>query len=169
MKRILIALFVTALMVATVAATSTDARASITKTWSEKAVLKAVNAERAKRGLVQLRFNDALVKAARYQARDMAAHHRLSHRSSNGWTLGTRLARFGYGRSGYRSWKVGEDLARARAGTTVAKPVWIVSGWMATDSHRKIILTPAFRHAGVGLRSDGTNVYYVLDLGVRRR
>ena len=69
-------------------------------------------------------------------------------------------------RTGYigdGSWRWGENLARGRGGDGTARSV--VEAWLASGSHRQTLLTGAFEHIGVGLKYDGGQAVWVLQLG----
>ena len=169
MKRALAVLALLIVFTATLAALPSGARAAITITKSERAVLAAVNEERAQRGLHVLRVNTSLAKAARAHVRDMARHSYFSHTSLNGVSASSRVRSFGYGMAGCSSWKAGEVLARATWGASVADPQAVVAGWMRSPGHRKVLLAPSFREVGAGIHSDGNWQYVALDLGRRVR
>jgi uncharacterized protein YkwD len=106
-------------------------------------MLAAVNAARATEGLAPLKFNERLNAAACRQARDLAGRalydvEALSHQGSDGSTLATRLQDAGYG---FRA--AAENLAAG-----VADPQETTRLWLASDGHRRNMLTPAFREAG---------------------
>ena len=144
--------------------------AAVTPTKAEKKVIALVNRERAKNGLAPVKLNPALTRAARAHARQMARRGVLTHRSANGDTVARRLVRHGYKRAGYRSWSVGENVARARTGTLFATPNGTVALWMGSRVHRQVILKAKFRNAGVGIaRSSTGQRYFTLDLGRRIR
>ncbi len=139
-------------------------------TTTEARIVNLINKQRAKRGLRPVRARYDLTRAARVHSRDMARRNRLTHRSASGHWLGTRLRRFDYTRSGYRSWSVGENIAWGRYGTLYATPTAIVAAWMNSYSHRKVILRRVFRDVGIGVaKSDGGRRYFTLDMGRRRR
>ncbi len=144
--------------------------AAVRPTATEKKVISLVNAERAKLGLAPVRFNGNLTRAARAHSAQMAKRGILTHRSANGDTVAKRLIRYGYKRTGFSSWSVGENIARATAGTVSATPEGIVPLWMGSTAHRQVILTAKFRDVGVGVaRSSSGMRYFTLDLGRRVR
>lgn len=139
-------------------------------TTAEAKVIRLVNAERTRRGLKPVLVRWSLTRAARSHASEMAQSGLLTHRSITGDTLGQRLLDFGYSRTGYRSWTVGETVARASAGTLSATPTAIVASWMRSSGHRRVILTSAFRDVGVGITCSASGMrYFTLDLGRRIR
>ncbi len=139
-------------------------------TRTEARIISLVNKQRAKRGLRPVRVRYDLTRAARAHSRDVARRNSLTHRSANGDSPGSRLRRYGYTSSGYRSWSVGENIAWGRYGTLHATPTAIVAAWMKSYSHRKVILRKLFRDVGVGVAKSGSGRrYFTLDMGRRRR
>lgn len=107
-------------------------------------MLAAVNAARAAQSLSPLAREARLDAAACRQAKDLGRHalfdvEGLSHRSSDGSELAQRLRDAGYG---FRA--AAENLAAG-----VADPAKVVSLWMASEGHRRNILTGDFREAGM--------------------
>jgi len=143
------------------------ARTSISGLEGE--VLTCVNAQRVAHGLAPVRAQTDLMHAARAHARSMAHQAFFSHDSANGASFGLRLLGHGYVRDGFSGWIVGEDIANARAGTVAATPQGVVLLWMQSAAHRKVILSGAFRDAGIGIHLAGGRLYFTLDLGCRRR
>ncbi len=168
-----------ALIVALIAAaaicfgTLPAAASALTLNKYEAQILKLVNAERAKRDLAPVGINGKLTKAARAHSAEMAAKRYFAHNSANGERWSSRLIRFGYTPSGCRYWKVGENIFWG--GGLAASPVNVVDRWMASTAHRQVILTRAFRGAGIGaVRCDagygscnGPVWFFTLDLGRR--
>lgn len=140
-------------------------------TWHEAKVIKLVNQQRSKRGLEPVRVRYDLSRAARSHSLDMSRCEKLTHRSSNGYSVGKRVRYWGYKSSGYRYWAAGEDIARGKTGTLYNTPEAIVSAWMGSSAHRAVILKGAFRDIGVGVRTSATSGYryYTLDMGRRKR
>lgn len=134
------------------------------------AVLCLVNAERTARGLGPLSPNLRLGVAAQRHADDMVARGFFSHVTPGGSDLADRAAGAGYLR-GATSWELGEDIAAAQPGVS---PQEVVGAWMASPRHREVILTSAFRQAGIGVTNAlphpgaGAGTTIVIDLGTRR-
>jgi uncharacterized protein YkwD len=113
-----------------------------------RSTLCLLNAERSRRGLRKLRLSKRLSKAAKRHARDMVRRNFFSHNSLNGSSFLDRIRRTGYLR-GAGSWMVGENLAWG-AGRR-SSPALTVRAWMHSPGHRRNILTPTFRHIGIGI------------------
>ena len=163
---IIVILFVT--LLAGLAAPA-GASASISLTGLGREVLACVNVERAERGLAPVRPQADLMCAAGAHARSMAHQAFFSHDSANGASFGRRLLGHGYVRDGFAGWSVGENIASVRVGTVPATPQGVVLLWMQSAAHRKVILSGAFRDAGIGIHHAGGRLYFTLDLGCRRR
>jgi uncharacterized protein YkwD len=167
-KTLAVAVIVVALL-GVLAVTPGIAGATVKLTKIERAVMDAVNAERTARGLPALRCSASLTRAARDHARSMAHNAFFSHTGLNGDSVAERVRRHGYGSAGCRVWMVGETLAKATVGAQTPDAEQIVSGWMQSSPHRRVILTRSLRDAGVGVRAGGGWRYYTLDLGRRAR
>jgi len=135
----------------------------------EREVLVCVNAERVARGLARVRPQADLMCAARAHSRSMAHHAFFSHDSLTGASFGLRLLGHGYERDGFAGWSVGENIGSARVGTVAATSRGVVLLWMRSAAHRRVILSGAFRDAGLGVHPAGGTIYFTLDLGWRRR
>ena len=167
MKRLLIVLCLMTMSVLTVAPA---AHASVTLTKPERTLLALINHARAKRSLHRLRMVTTLERASRAHSREMLRRGYFGHNSYNGESVGARLIRFGYKTSGCTSWTVGECIAYGRG--TYGSPKRVFAAWMKSPAHRVIILTKAFRNAGIG-RAKGTyrgtsgTIFFTLDCGRR--
>jgi uncharacterized protein YkwD len=96
-----------------------------------------MNAIRQSRGLAPLRVDYRLVRAARSHSADMMRRQYFAHGSVAG-----RAAR-----AGARGPVFGEDLAW---GTGITAQ-WVVDRWLASPSHRAILLRPGFRRVGIAI------------------
>ena len=103
---------------------------------SELSLLQTMNAVRKSHGLAPLRVDIHLVRAARGHSADMMRRQYFAH----GSVAGRALA------AGARGPIFGEDLAWA-SGITAT---WVVNAWLASPSHRAVLLRPGFRRVGVG-------------------
>ena len=110
---------------------------------TERRVVKLVNRIRARHGLRRLKASRTLAHAASDHTGDMLRADYLSHNSSDGTPMATRVRRY----TGAR-W-VGENIAvttSRRRG--LARRV--VRMWMASPPHRAVLLSPMSRRIGVG-------------------
>jgi uncharacterized protein YkwD len=112
---------------------------------SEASLLRTMNSVRAARGLAPLRVDFRLVRIARGHSADMMRRQYFAHGSiaSRAVTAGARGPFFG------------EDLAW---GTGVTAQ-WVVNHWLASRTHRAVLLRPGFRRVGIAIRY-GTFVGY---------
>jgi uncharacterized protein YkwD len=107
-----------------------------------------IEQERAAAGLDSVAPNRRLAVAASRHAGDMVARRYFGHTSLGGATFVDRIRRTGYlPPSG--GWRAGEILAWTSGDQ--ATPRGIVSAWMGSPEHRRILLDPALSDVGVGL------------------
>jgi uncharacterized protein YkwD len=107
-------------------------------TSPESSLLGTMNAVRQSHGLAPLRVDFHLVRAARSHSADMMRRQYFAHGA-----LGLRTAR-----AGAHGPVFGEDLAWS-SGLTAQ---WVVDHWLASPSHRAILLRPGFRRVGIGIQ-----------------
>jgi uncharacterized protein YkwD len=108
----------------------------------ERKVVRLVNRIRTHHGLRKLRASRTLAHAASDHTGDMLRADYLSHDSKDGTPMATRVRRY----TGAR-W-VGENIAVTSRRRGVARRV--VRMWMASPSHRAVLLSPKSRRIGVG-------------------
>ena len=137
---------------------------SINLKATEERTFTLHNEARKGRGLRPLCVDPKLTKAARSHSRQMVEKGYFSHNSCDGESVGSRLGRFGYGKSIYGENIAGGFRAPAEPGPTLER-------WMDSPRHRANILDGRFRRVGVGTYTgnyDGTNGYimYTVDFGV---
>ena len=104
---------------------------------SESSLLNTMNAVRASHGLPALRIDYHLVRAARGHSSDMLRRQYFAH----GSVAGRAVA------AGAHGPLFGEDLAWA-TGLTAQ---WVVDHWLASPSHRAVLLRAGFRRVGIGI------------------
>ena len=126
-------------------------------------IVELVNARRREANLRPLSVHPTLVACAQQYSAVQAAQSGINHTGPDGSTPGQRLTSCGY------RWKhFGENLA---AGFVTADEV--VTAWMNSPSHRKVLLHAKVTEIGVGTthRDDDPNRYYdyyVLEVGIRK-
>jgi uncharacterized protein YkwD len=108
----------------------------------ERKVVRLVNRIRTHHGLRKLKASRTLAHAASDHTGDMLRADYLSHDSKDGTPMATRVRRY----TGAR-W-VGENIAVTSRRRGVARRV--VRMWMASSSHRAVLLSPKSRRIGVG-------------------
>ncbi len=170
-KLIPAALVAIMLLTVSVAALPSSARA-LDRAANERAMLKLINKARTSRGLAPVRLQKALDRAALAHSREMLSRDYIAHTSWKGASLGTRLARAGYSRTGCRSWSVGEVIGWGKG--AVGTPRAVFRTWMKSSGHRAVILRARWRDVGIGcaggsLRNVSGVAMYSVDFGRRIR
>lgn len=107
----------------------------------QQELLSHLNAERKARGLSALSLSVKLDKAAQGHACDNAKRKSISHTSSDGGTLKTRLRKAGYS---FRT-------AAENTGRGFASGARAVEWWMNSPKHKDNILLRKAREVGVGI------------------
>jgi uncharacterized protein YkwD len=106
-----------------------------------------VNHARSAAGLPLLRSSVVLRHSATYKARRIADCRRFSHRPcGDPFAAAFRQARL----ADRRPWRVGEDLGYGVGRRST--PRYILTRWLASGSHRRVLLNPSMTHIGVRRR-----------------
>ena len=185
MRRFLLGLTITAVLVALGASSVTGSAATSGRSTRavvstrmaslpllQSQVLAAINDLRRKQGLVPLKPNSALAAAAFEQSASMAAHGFFGHASYGGSPFWKRVAAKYTISNG--SWKVGENLVWRSPWLSAQSALEL---WLASPEHRDNLLSPAWREIGLGAVhvSSAPGVYegravtiLTADFGVRR-
>ncbi len=121
---------------------------------SNKQILQAVNAIRAKHRLPKLQLHPSLQKAAREQSKLMAKADKMSHKVGFRQGFSTRLKR-----AGYRG-LAAENIARGQP--TLGR---VLSGWMNSRGHRRNMLHPRMRYFGLSVAKGSGRNYWAMVLG----
>ncbi len=147
-----------ALAVALVACVAAPPATALNAAKAERQIAHCVDRKRERNGLPALRVSKAMTDAARYHARNMAAHDFFDHVDQDGNGPTERVAMFTN-----RKWFVAENIgAGYRDGQKACQ------GWMASSGHRANILDPHYDVFGVGFASGGPmGRYYVQVFGER--
>jgi uncharacterized protein YkwD len=127
----------------------------------QKELLSHLNAERKANGLPSLKLSGKLDKAAQNHACDNAKRKSISHTSSDGGTLKTRLRRAGYA---FRT--AAENTGRG-FGTGARAVQW----WMNSPKHRDNILLRNAREVGVGIAvsaAPDSKLHWIIVVGASR-
>jgi uncharacterized protein YkwD len=148
------------------------ASASITLTQNERTLVSLINGARTSRGLHPVSLNVYLYYAAKAHSREMIRDGYFSHYSYSGATYATRIASYGYTRTGYSSWSVAEIIGYGKG--LLGTPQAIFRAWMKDSTHRAVILTKRWRDVGVGevtgtFRGVSNVQMYTVDFGRRTR
>jgi uncharacterized protein YkwD len=123
------------------------------RTHTARQLVVLINHARVARGLRPLRISWSLVWVARAHSRDMMRRQYFAH--------GAAVARLA--RSMQHAHFVGETLAWGSG--LYGTPRVIMAMWLASPSHRSVILDPTFTYIGIGgiqgrfLGHDGARVY----------
>ena len=127
----------------------------------QKEVLANLNAERRAHGLSAFKLSAKLDKAAQGHACDNAKRRSISHDSSDGGTLKTRLRRVGY------SFRTAAENTGRGFGTGTRAVDW----WMNSPKHRSNILLPKVKEIGIGIALSGapdSKLHWVLNFGASK-
>ena len=122
-------------------------------------VLALVNALREGAGLLTLRHDADLSKAAQLHAEDMRDRDYFAHDSpEQKWH--ERVA------AHYKNWAALGEVIGAQAATAEG----MVQAWIESEPHRLILTSVEFEDAGVGYAEGGGRYgnYYAIDFGRRR-
>ena len=114
----------------------------------ETAIVRELNRARADEGLRALRVVPGLRTAARGHSRAMLRHGFFGHQSRDGTSFSVRIRRH-YAIRGFETWSVGETLLASQGGEIGASSV--VESWLASPPHRRVIMSPTWRDAGIGV------------------
>ena len=120
----------------------------------DRAVVRAINAQRRHHGLRPLHLSRALDRAAQRHSNAMARSNTLTHAPS----LAGRLP---HPRN--RAWTMGETIAWLSSGTRKLASS-VVRMWMHSPPHRAILLSSSYRTIGVGAKRGGGGTYFTADL-----
>jgi uncharacterized protein YkwD len=124
-------------------------------------VLAHLNAERRAHGLAPVKLSAKLEKAAQGHACDNAKRRSISHDSSDGGTLKTRLRKAGY------TFRAAAENTGRGFGTGARAVEW----WMNSPKHRSNILFDRVRDVGIGIAlSDAPDnkLHWVINFGASK-
>lgn len=127
----------------------------------QQAVLANVNAERKAQGLSALKLSSRMDKAAQSLACDNAERQSISHESTDGGTLKTRLRKAGYA---FRT-------AAENTGRGFGSGARAVEWWMGSSKHRDNILLRKAREVGIGIAvsaAPDSKLHWILVVGASR-
>lgn len=112
----------------------------------ERAIVRAINRQRADHDVPKVRATRPLSRAADYHSWEMLDADYFAHESRDGGPFDERVRRFADHRA------LGETLAMVgRCGN--GSPRRIVRMWMNSPGHRAILLDGTYRRVGVGKRT----------------
>jgi uncharacterized protein YkwD len=143
-----------ACLLATFSVTPVAATAKPQVDDKERAMVRAINRQRAKHGLAKLHTSARLARAADFHSWEMLDANYFAHESRDGGGFADRVRRYARHRS------LGETLAMlGGCGRNSARHV--VRMWMNSPGHRSVLLSSTYRRVGIGKR--------IGDLGGGRR
>jgi uncharacterized protein YkwD len=147
----------------------------------EKKIHDLINAERKKKGLPGLSWNEDLNRIARKYSRDMAERRFFSHDDPEGRSFIDRYMAGGFEcklRDGNTTCLGGENIAQDNLYTSIAylngvpSYAWksedkiaasVVKLWMDSRGHRENILAPYFKRQGIGIAVTGEGRVFVTE------
>ena len=129
---------------------------SVTLDAEEQAFLTRVNQYRVHHGLAKFRLSPALTRSSVAHSKDMAAHGKLEHDSSDGTPWDKRIRRYYTVLT-----SIGENVAE---GYSTGADVF--AGWKASPPHDRNMLAPSFHAIGVARVVDGNGTaWWTTDFG----
>lgn len=124
--------------------------------WAEQ-VLELTNAERSKRNIPPLKWNEQLANLGQQHCDDMIKRDFFSHNNPDGETPFDRMKK-----AGIAYWVAGENIAAGQY-----SPEAVIESWMNSAGHRKNILNPDFKSLGVGVvRGGHYGVYWAQEFAL---
>ncbi|OOQ59928.1 CAP domain-containing protein [Mucilaginibacter pedocola] len=103
-------------------------------------------------------WNNNLEQAAQAHADDMYDQDYFSHTSKDGRSMSDRIVFAGYFFKGWKSFMVGENIAKGQ--TSIEQ---VMAGWFKSEGHCQNLMNPALKEVGVA----ETNQVWVQDFGGR--
>ena len=116
----------------------------------ENEVVRLVNVERSKLGLMLVTQNWELSRVARYKSEDMLSHNYFAHQSPTYGSPFVMMENFGIHFSA-----AGENIAMGQR-----TPAEVMNAWMNSPGHRANILSPSYDQIGVGLAKNSNGSPY---------
>jgi uncharacterized protein YkwD len=113
----------------------------------EKAMIRGINAQRARYGLAPVRASRRLARAADYHSWEMLAGNYFAHSSRNGGAFDARIRRFANPQA------LGETLAMLGGACGRGSASQVVRMWMNSPPHRSILLSGRYRRIGLAKRT----------------
>jgi hypothetical protein len=126
------------------------------RTAAEHHALDLTNQRRLARGLIRLRLDSRLTALARQRAQYMADTGNFSHTQSGGTTVFDMITD-----ANIRWYAAGEIIAWNTAGPLDYSAEFAVQGWMASPSHKAIVISDDYNYVGFGvaIAADGTRYW----------
>jgi len=109
-------------------------------------MVRLINLERQKSGLLPLKVNGSLTNAAIAHSTSMRDQNCFAHQCAGEPTSAVRACNAGYGPYGWNACYVGETIAAG-----FSDPASVVAAWLGSSSHRGILLNPKFVRWGLAM------------------
>lgn len=122
-------------------------------------VINAVNQIRESNGLPPYQINGSLMAAAQAHSDYQASIGQVTHTGQGGSNAKSRAMAAGYG--GGAAVFVSENIYGGSSASAQAAVNW----WMGDALHQNTMLSPNYTDAGAGVASNGSAMYYTLDVG----
>jgi LysM repeat protein len=122
-------------------------------------VIDLVNQLRAANGLAAYRIDPALMAAAQGQSEYQASVHSITHYGPGGSVVKSRVLAAGYGGGS------GVSAAENIYGGANASSQQAINWWKGDAAHLDTMLASRFTDVGAGVATDGSLVYYTLNVG----
>jgi uncharacterized protein YkwD len=135
------------LLAATLVVPAVASAGSATLDGRERAMVRAINHERAHHGLAAVKPHVKLARAADYHSWEMLDANYFDHPSRNGAPFDERVRRFVSKRA------LGETLAMLGGGCGRGSAGRVVRMWMDSPGHRAILLSSSYRRIGIAKRT----------------
>jgi uncharacterized protein YkwD len=129
---------------------------------AERGLIRAINHRRAAAGLGRVHAARRLNRAADYHSSEMAYGNYFAHTSRDGRTMERRVRSFTSSRA------VGETLAMLGGRCPRHIGSRLVGMWMASSSHRAILMSSRFSRVGVARRPGRGSCLVTADFSARR-
>ncbi|MHB1810732.1 MAG: CAP domain-containing protein, partial [Solirubrobacteraceae bacterium] len=113
----------------------------------DDATICLINRAREQHHLSQLTANEELDRAAAVHSHEMRVDRFFGHVTPSGEALRTQVLASGYGA---HASDVAAGQCVAWGSGSYATPRRTVRAWMASPSHRKLLLAPTYREVGIG-------------------
>jgi uncharacterized protein YkwD len=126
--------------------------ASSTQTSAEAMILKKMNYERTKRGLIALRLDTRIAAIARNRSEYQAATGDADH------TQGSKKVFDFIQAAGIKWYAAGEIIAQNRYYPSIEdSAAAAIKGWLGSSTHRSILLSKGYNYVGFGYAMNSSN------------
>ncbi|HVL53340.1 MAG TPA: CAP domain-containing protein [Vitreimonas sp.] len=116
---------------------------------AEMEMVRLLNRERAKLGLLPVRVDSRLMAIARERSTDMATKHYFSHTQPDGRNVFDLVIA-----ANIKWYGLAEIIAANNASTLADSAAVARNGWMLSPGHRSVVVSNSYNYVGVGLAID---------------